>query len=254
MAKVCLKCGASANEDESLFCIKCGAQLPLYASELKNGNGQTIKESLNTQLPRSSNELKTSPLCPSCGTVLNQNSPYCPKCFVIVNPQLVDKTIAPKTSGNPLLCNICGAAIKQNSAYCPECKTIYTINDVAAAKKRSEEEELMREEVAKKAAIFQNDIAQENIVKLQDSGNFYLIYNFITRYPNSNITDQNFFNLKTVLAKRGIILTDLELSAVISKVKQEGELEWVKTRILDNNPTSSDGCIKNWLFSQFGIY
>ena len=130
-------------------------------------------------------------------------------------------------------------------------KTIYPLNKVAAAKKAAEEkrseEELRRKEEAKKAAKLQWDIAQENIVKLQDSGNFHLIYNFVTRYPNSNLIDQNFFNLKTVLAKKGIILTDLELRGVILRVKREGELEWVKRRILYNNPTSSDGCIKNYI-------
>ena len=89
--------------------------------------------------------------------------------------------------------------------------------------------------------------AKENIVKLQDSGNIPLIYNFVTRYPNSNLSDQNFVNLKILLAKKGIVLTDLELVAVINGVKQEGELEWVKKRILYNNPTSSDGCIKNYI-------
>ena len=269
MAKVCPKCGTSTDQDNSLFCKKCGTRLPPPASELKTGSGQTIKASLNTQLPRSSNELKTSPLCPACGADLNQNSPYCPKCLVIVNPQLIedfekpllfrilyylhrskclshffgnasyskssiDKTIAPLTSGNPFLCSNCGAAIEQYSAYCPECKTIL-LYDNAAAK------------LAEKAAKLQRDIAKENIVKLQDSGNLHLIYKFITRYQNSNLIDQNFFNLKTVLAKKGIILTEPELRAVISEVKQEGELEWVKTRILNNNPTSSDGCIKNYI-------
>jgi hypothetical protein len=220
MAKVCPKCGTSTDQDNSLFCKKCGTRLPPPASEFKTGSGRNIKASLNTQLPRSSNELKTSPLCPACGADLNQNSPYCPKCLVIVNPKLVDKTI-------------------------------YPLNKVAAAKKAAEEkrseEELRRKEEAKKAAKLQWDIAQENIVKLQDSGNFHLIYNFVTRYPNSNLIDQNFFNLKTVLAKKGIILTDLELRGVILRVKREGELEWVKRRILYNNPTSSDGCIKNYI-------
>jgi len=263
MAKVCPKCGTSTDQDNSLFCKKCGTQLPSPASELKTGSGRNIKASLNTQLPRSSNELKTSPLCPACGADLNQNSPYCPKCLVIVNPQLVDKTIAPLTSGNPLLCSTpddpiiedpidlnnsgtsgnpllcstCGAAIKQNSAYCPKCKTIYPlnhngINEVAAAEK---------------AAKLQRDLAKEHIVKLQDSGNIQLIRNFINRYTNFDTRGTNFSNLNTLLANKGIILTDLELLAVIAEVKQEGELEWVKKRILYNNPTSSDGCIKNYI-------
>ena len=237
MAKVCPKCGTSTDQDNSLFCKKCGTQLPSPASELKTGSGRNIKASLNTQLPRSSNELKTSPLCPACGADLNQNSPYCPKCLVIVNPQLVDKTIAPLTSGNPLFCSTCAAAIKQNSAYCPKCKTIYPlnhngINEVAAAEK---------------AAKLQRDLAKEHIVKLQDSGNIQLIRNFINRYTNFDTRGTNFSNLNTLLANKGIILTDLELLAVIAEVKQEGELEWVKKRILYNNPTSSDGCIKNYI-------
>jgi hypothetical protein len=93
----------------------------------------------------------------------------------------------------------------------------------------------------------QIEAAKENVLKLQDSGNIPLIYNFITRYPNSNVSDQNFVNLKIVLAKKGIILTDLELIAVINGVKQEGELEWVKRRIFYNNPASSDECIKNYI-------
>ncbi|MGA2918114.1 MAG: restriction endonuclease [Methanoregula sp.] len=142
------------------------------------------------------------------------------------------------TSGNPLLCSTCGAAIKQYSAYCPECKTIL-LYDKAVVEKRNEE--------AEKAAKLQRDITKENISKIEDSGNTRLISNFITRYPNSNISDQNFLNLKTVLAKKGIILTDLELTAVINGVRQEGELGWVKTRILYNNPSSSDDCIQNYL-------
>ena len=142
------------------------------------------------------------------------------------------------TSENPLVCNTCGAAIEKYSAYCPECKTIL-LYDKAVIEKKNEE--------AEKVAKFQHDIAQENIVKLQDSGNFHLIYNFVTRYPDANIYDKNIFNLKAILEKKGIILTDLELLAVIAEVKQEGQLEWVKKRILYNNPTSSDDCIKNYI-------
>ena len=49
------------------------------------------------------------------------------------------------------------------------------------------------------------------------------------------------------MAKKGIILTDLELTAVINGVRTEGELEWLKGRILYNNPSSSDECIKNYI-------
>jgi HJR/Mrr/RecB family endonuclease/uncharacterized Zn finger protein (UPF0148 family) len=139
------------------------------------------------------------------------------------------------TSGNPFLCSTCGAAIGKYSAYCPKCKTIL-LYDKAVVEKINEE--------AEKAAKFQHDIAKENIVKLQDSGNFHLIYNFVTRYPDD---DKDISNLKAILEKKGIILTDLELLAVIAEVKQEGQLEWVKKRILYNNPTSSDGCIKNYI-------
>jgi HJR/Mrr/RecB family endonuclease len=307
MAKMCPKCGTSVIEDKSLFCKKCGTQLPPFISELKitdrsfrysnlfalviysdlllcfifcigaigsylnvssaNYLNPTVlyffliyPANLILDLLLLKNKKTTSDsidirICWIKGLIgvagiltiisglyfiiisVNMDNAY--KARMVRNRQDVRiENNKEATSGNPFLCSICGAAIGKYSAYCPECKTIL-LYDKAVVEKKNEE--------AEKAAKFQHDIAQENIVKLQDSGNFHLIFNFVTRYPNSNLIDQNFFNLKTVLAKKGIILTDLELSAVISEVKQEGELGWVKTRILNNNPTSSDGCIKNYI-------
>ena len=149
----------------------------------------------------------------------------------------------------------CSEVLNQNSPYSTECKTIYPINEEEKKRKedesrideiirRNEEETVLRKKDEIKSQI---EAAKENIAKIEESGNIRLISNFIKQYPNSNVSDQNFFNLKSVLAKKGIILTDLELTAVINGVRTEGELEWLKGRILYNNPSSSDECIKNYI-------
>jgi hypothetical protein len=153
------------------------------------------------------------------------------------------------------VCPSCGAVLNQNSPYCPKCKTVFPLNEegmkgrddhtrIDEIIRRNEEEKEIRKKEGIKSQI---ESAKGNILKIEDSGNIRLISNFIKQYPNSNVSDQNFYNLKAVLAKKGIILTDLELTAVINGVRKEGELEWVKGRILYNNPSSSDECIKNYI-------
>jgi hypothetical protein len=49
------------------------------------------------------------------------------------------------------------------------------------------------------------------------------------------------------LANKGLTLTDFELMDVIAEIRREGELEYMKKKVLINNPTSSDECIKNFI-------
>lgn len=92
----------------------------------------------------------------------------------------------------------------------------------------------------------------ESLSDLKASGNIQLIRNFIDRYPNFDSRGQNFSNLNTLLSKKGTNLTNFELKAVIVAVKEDDLFEYVKTRILHNNPKSSDECIKNYL-DAFGV-
>jgi hypothetical protein len=138
---------------------------------------------------------------------------------------------------NQIVCQSCGARIKESSSHCHECKTIVPLKG-EALKRKEEAENLVR---------IQFECVKENLIKLHDSGNFQLVHNFIKRYPDFDVRGQKFSNLKTLLANKGILFTDLELMTVVTEIKLEGQLEWVKIRILYNNPTSSDECIKNYI-------
>lgn len=145
-----------------------------------------------------------------------------------------------KSNRNPeiqIVCQSCGARFKESSSYCPECKTIIPLKGEA----------LKRKEETEKSMRMQFDKTKENIKKLQDTGNFQLVHNFITRYPDFDVRSQEFSSLNMLLANKGIPFTDFELMAVIAEIKWEGQLEWVKIRVLYNNPTSSDECIKNYI-------
>jgi Zn finger protein HypA/HybF involved in hydrogenase expression len=88
MLKSCTTCGTSAIDDKSLFCNKCGSELP------KNESSDVICPNCDAQifvedaifcnecgaklLPK---EIKPTPTCPNCNTpVMDDQSLFCNKC------------------------------------------------------------------------------------------------------------------------------------------------------------------------------
>jgi len=136
-------------------------------------------------------------------------------------------------------CPKCGISdLKDDSLFCIQC----------GARLSSAKSELNNISEAEKLKIE----IEESLSDLKASGNIQLIRNFIDRYPNFDSRDQNFSNLNALLSKKGSNLTNFELLAVIVAIKEDDQFEYVKTRILHNNPKSSDECVKNYL-EIFGV-
>ena len=281
MSKVCPKCGASANEDKSLFCKKCGTQLLPPVSELKTSD-RSFRYSTLFALVIYSDLLLCFIFCIafiesyldiSSANYLNPFALY----FVIIFPAnfILDLLLLKngRETPNSIDIRICwikgliGVAgiltiisglyfiiisVKMDSAY--KASVAYVTGDPKLRTCNTEDKDLKKlNPLNENPKTGINDFEKlkieidNSLSELESSGNIQLIRNFIERYPNFDTRGQNFSNLNTLLAKKGIRLTNFELMSIISSIKQKDELQYVKTCVLYNNPTSSDGCIKNYI-------
>ena len=110
--------------------------------------------------------------------------------------------------------------------------------------RKSELERIRKEDELTKA---QNEETDKNILKLEESGLFHYIENYIHKYPNSWRNTKEFNNLKELLGTKKFYLNDDELESILKWTFLSINFSELESKVLHNNPKTSDDLIRNYI-------
>jgi len=286
MVKICQTCGTQAIDDQSKFCTKCGATLPPDRSQLKTSEVSFRYSKKFYGVIGLDLLISFLVALGGVGAYIDiTNSGYRNPIFLILIPislfnLILDGILLSNKREHPYLIDIrlCWLkclfgflgiftiisgfyfaiiSLNMNNAQrasATQNQNLMKINNEREIVIKMRDEEVQRLNMSKnpsEGSNFESERLQttikNSISELETSGNIQLITNFIKRYPDFNVTGQNFANLKVILAKKGYIWTDFELKAIIMEIRSQGEMQYIKKRVLDTHPKSSDECIKNFI-------